>query len=372
MNPPLPPNSLGRGGYPPYPKQPPLPHEDHSSATQYPPHAQQQQQHQRHHQQHNQHHPSNHHHAPYYPPPPHHHNHHQPPPYQQHRNPYPNQHQQHNHYPQHHRQPHHDPHVHPPLPGYHDAAPRHQGPPPPGYHPPQPRMASGRPAPPPPSYPMDRPQSSYNAPPPPPYHYPPPTNPGGMYQPPMPSIPPMSYVCRKCNLGGHWIHDCMKKPNQQLKQPPTKSQQSHGDWHCEPCEKHFAMKSQFDAHVLTHEACWAPGCDFSASKRVVTSHHQTAHGQYAGSGLKEIEVEGQKFHVLVGNSPEDITKWREERRKKWPSDANVKRKNDQHQDRVQAGDVTTASPSSKRQKKTPTDNSIPIKVDITHVSTRIL
>ncbi|RHY67862.1 hypothetical protein DYB30_003397 [Aphanomyces astaci] len=88
----------------------------------------------------------------------------------------------------------------------------------------------------------------------------------------------------------------MKKPNQQLKQPPTKSQQSHGDWHCEPCEKHFAMKSQFDAHVLTHEACWAPGCDFSASKRVVTSHHQTAHGQYAGSGLKEIEVEGQKFH----------------------------------------------------------------------------
>ncbi|RHY27323.1 hypothetical protein DYB32_006857 [Aphanomyces invadans] len=62
----------------------------------------------------------------------------------------------------------------------------------------------------------------------------------------------------------------------------------------------------------------APGCDFSASKRVVTSHYQVMHGQYAGSGLKEIEVEGQKF--------QEITKWREERRKKWPSESNVKRK----------------------------------------------
>ncbi|KAF1775224.1 Nuclear fragile X mental retardation-interacting protein 1, conserved domain [Phytophthora cactorum] len=68
-------------------------------------------------------------------------------------------------------------------------------------------------------------------------------------------------------------------------------------------------------HVGTHVTC--SDCDFSASKRVVTAHFQTAHGQYAGQGLKEIDVEGQKFMVLVGNSVEDITKWREERRKKW-------------------------------------------------------
>ncbi|RHY99083.1 hypothetical protein DYB37_011428 [Aphanomyces astaci] len=51
-----------------------------------------------------------------------------------------------------------------------------------------------------------------------------------------------------------------------------------------------------DIKDLLLQGITAPGCDFSASKRVVTSHHQTAHGQYAGSGLKEIEVEGQKFH----------------------------------------------------------------------------
>ncbi|KAF1774267.1 Nuclear fragile X mental retardation-interacting protein 1, conserved domain [Phytophthora cactorum] len=77
----------------------------------------------------------------------------------------------------------------------------------------------------------------------------------------------------------------------------------------------FVISSQYEAHVGTHVTC--SDCDFSASKRVVTAHFQTAHGQYAGQGLKEIDVEGQKFMVLVGNSVEDITKWREERRKKW-------------------------------------------------------
>ncbi|KAG3110038.1 hypothetical protein PI125_g10368 [Phytophthora idaei] len=86
-------------------------------------------------------------------------------------------------------------------------------------------------------------------------------------------------------------------------------------WECETCVKSFVISSQYEAHVGTHVTC--SDCDFSASKRVVTAHFQTAHGQYAGQGLKEIDVEGQKFMVLVGNSVEDITKWREERRKKW-------------------------------------------------------
>lgn len=88
------------------------------------------------------------------------------------------------------------------------------------------------------------------------------------------------------------------------------------------------MESQFDAHVKTHVSCHAPDCDFSASKRVVGAHFQTAHGQFAGSGLKEIDVEGQKFMVLVGNSPEDIAQWRAERRKKWPS---VAKQSDENQ-----------------------------------------
>lgn len=78
------------------------------------------------------------------------------------------------------------------------------------------------------------------------------------------------------------------------------------------------MASQLEAHLKTHVPCAVEDCSFAASKRVVGAHFQTAHGAYSGQGLKEIEVEGQKFMVLVGNSTEDIEKWRAERRKKWP------------------------------------------------------
>ncbi|KAF1323311.1 Nuclear fragile x mental retardation-interacting protein 1, partial [Globisporangium splendens] len=193
--------------------------------------------------------------------------------------------------------------------------------------------------------------------------------------------PPPTYCCHKCGQPGHWIQFCPASrpqqpqqqnnyqmayahPQQQQPQPPLPAQppyhppREHGAdgengdsvrsnyqqqqpplpqrygaplseplppagetaaWRCETCEKSFTMESQYEAHLKTHVSCHAPDCDFSASKRVVGAHFQTAHGQYAGQGLKEIDVEGQKFMVLVGNSPEDIAKWRADRRKKWPS-----------------------------------------------------
>ncbi|RAW29202.1 hypothetical protein PC110_g14438 [Phytophthora cactorum] len=117
---------------------------------------------------------------------------------------------------------------------------------------------------------------------------------------PVPPLPPRSYD------DGY---------NQQQQQQQQHQQSGQQVWECETCVKSFVISSQYEAHVGTHVTC--SDCDFSASKRVVTAHFQTAHGQYAGQGLKEIDVEGQKFMVLVGNSVEDITKWREERRKKW-------------------------------------------------------
>ncbi|KAI9994784.1 hypothetical protein PInf_011615 [Phytophthora infestans] len=121
--------------------------------------------------------------------------------------------------------------------------------------------------------------------------------PGG----PVPPLPPNPQPPRPYDDGYEQQHP-QPMPGQQV-------------WKCETCVKSFVIASQYEAHVGTHVTC--SDCDFSASKRVVTAHHQTAHGQYAGQGLKEIDVEGQKFMVLVGNSAEDIAKWRGERRKKW-------------------------------------------------------
>lgn len=96
------------------------------------------------------------------------------------------------------------------------------------------------------------------------------------------------------------------------------SQQFQADhpYKCEPCVKSFPIQSQYESHLKAHIVC--SDCDFSAAKRVVVAHWETTHGQYSGDGLKEIDVEGQKFMVLCGNSAEEIAKWRAERRKKWP------------------------------------------------------
>ncbi len=40
---------------------------------------------------------------------------------------------------------------------------------------------------------------------------------------------------------------------------------------------------------------------------------------------KLIDVEGTKFRVLLGTSPEEVAIWRAERRKRWPTEANIAR-----------------------------------------------
>mmetsp|Transcript_15398 Transcript_15398/g.45993 ORF Transcript_15398/g.45993 Transcript_15398/m.45993 type:complete len:185 (+) Transcript_15398:250-804(+) len=40
-------------------------------------------------------------------------------------------------------------------------------------------------------------------------------------------------------------------------------------------------------------------------------------------GYQELEVEGGRFRVLVGNDAAEVEKWRAERRRRWPSRANL-------------------------------------------------
>lgn len=49
-------------------------------------------------------------------------------------------------------------------------------------------------------------------------------------------------------------------------------------FYCDPCEKEFKVESQYKAHLATHVTCQMPGCNFSASQRVVKEHISTAHG----------------------------------------------------------------------------------------------
>ena len=56
---------------------------------------------------------------------------------------------------------------------------------------------------------------------------------------------------------------------------------------------------------------------------MVKAHYQAKHGKFSGSGFKTVTVgvpgcRVQKFKICVGNRPQDIQKWIEERKKKFP------------------------------------------------------
>lgn len=132
------------------------------------------------------------------------------------------------------------------------------------------------------------------------------------------SVPPVrTYCCVACGIPGHSIFKCPMKLKRvdlveaqhhavQLElqahqtdpsSPPTsptsvamdaeselaatrlsKLKASLQPWRCEPCDKNFAVKSQLAAHSARHMLCSAPGCEFSAAKRVVTVHAKVVHG----------------------------------------------------------------------------------------------
>ena len=96
---------------------------------------------------------------------------------------------------------------------------------------------------------------------------------------------------------------------------------SSSQWRCEPCNLSFESDSALKAHVRGHVVCTA--CEFSGSPKIVKAHYQAVHGKFSGSGFKTITVAVpgcpvQRFRICIGNRPEDIQKWKEERRRRFP------------------------------------------------------
>lgn len=124
-------------------------------------------------------------------------------------------------------------------------------------------------------------------------------------------------------------------------------------YYCEGCEKEFTQKIAYDAHCANHETCRHPGCTFSGTKKVVIAHFHGSHGLYSGEGYKMIEVEGskKKYRVLLGVSPEEIEKWRMDRRKNFPTAENTQKKKEQREELRKAGGLILDT--GKKRKREP-------------------
>ncbi|ORZ31183.1 hypothetical protein BCR44DRAFT_1442925 [Catenaria anguillulae PL171] len=112
---------------------------------------------------------------------------------------------------------------------------------------------------------------------------------------------------------------------------------------CEPCDKTFPSASQLRSHLDTHVNCSQPQCTYQASQRAVKFHEMEAHGMHQEDGDQgEILLPA---HIKL-DTPEQIAQWIADRKKRYPTDANIAAKAADQQARLARGELPLASTSS--------------------------
>lgn len=95
--------------------------------------------------------------------------------------------------------------------------------------------------------------------------------------------------------------------------------------YCDVCDRGFKNNAKKIEHYQQHRKCDEPGCSFEAHFKLVAMHKQNLHGPNA-------------LRIKV-DTPADIKRWREERKRKYPSGSNIQKKAEKLSERVRQGNV---------------------------------